>query len=78
MEQGDQHSTTRCADRMTQGNGATVDIDSTGVPAQFLTDSQGLRGEGFVGFDQLDLVERPASLGQATRPMTAGSTPALA
>ncbi|MNX92628.1 hypothetical protein D3C86_1247780 [compost metagenome] len=51
---------------MTQGDGAAVDVDLVQVPFQVLGHGQRLRGESFVGFDQVQLTDVPASLVQAT------------
>ena len=50
---------------MAEGDGAAVHVDLIGIPAQFLTHRQRLHGEGFVGFDQVQLGQRPAGLFQA-------------
>ena len=39
---------------------AAVDVDLAGVPAEVLVDRAGLRGEGLVGLDQVE-VARPSS-----------------
>ncbi|GEM_PF-3169221 len=70
---------------MADGNGAAVDVDLCHVPAELLADRKRLGGECLVGFDQVELLERPARFLQASlvadtgaMPMIAGSTPALA
>ena len=70
---------------MAEGDGAAVDVDLAGVPAEVLVDGAGLRREGLVGLDQVEVVGLPAGLLRAAReagigpePMMAGSTPACA
>src|SRR5690606_20946752 len=53
------------ADGVTQGNGAAVDVDLFGIPAQSLADAQCLGGKGFVGLDQIQIGQLPAGLFQA-------------
>ena len=50
---------------MANGNCAAVDVDLARVPVQFLAHGQRLRGERFVGFDQVQLLQRPAGFAQA-------------
>ena len=38
---------------MPDGNGATIDVDDIRIPAHIFVDSTGLRGERFVGFNQI-------------------------
>ena len=71
---------------MADGDGAAIDVDLAGVPAHVLVDGAGLRGEGLVGFDQIEVARpssRPSSApareaGIGPVPMIAGSTPACA
>lgn len=65
VQQGDQHAAAGAADRVAEGDGAAIDVDLAGVPVEFLANCQGLRGEGFVGFDQVQVSQLPAGLGQA-------------
>ena len=60
----------RGADRVADGDGAAVDVDLVGVPAELLADRERLRGEGLVGFDQVEVGDRPAGFLQrlAARP----------
>ena len=50
------------ADRMAERDGAAVDVDLRGIPAEVLVDRAGLGGEGLVGLDQVEVVGRPAGL----------------
>ncbi|MCY1416646.1 hypothetical protein D9M71_321620 [compost metagenome] len=50
---------------MAKGDGAAVDVDLAGVPAEFLADRQGLCSKGFVGFDQVEVGQLPAGFFQA-------------
>ena len=45
---------------MAQGDGAAVDVDLGGVPAEVLVDRAGLGGEGLVGLDRFEVVGAPA------------------
>ena len=47
---------------MADGDGAAVDVDLVGVPADALVDGAGLGGEGLVGFDEVEIVDVPAGL----------------
>ncbi len=60
MQERDQYAAARRADGMSQRNRAAVDVDLLGIPAKFLADRQRLGGKGLVGFDQVQLVQRPA------------------
>ena len=62
VQQGHQHPAAGRADRVAKGDGAAVDVDPGGIPAQFPTHRQGLRGEGLVGLDQVQLLQAPAGL----------------
>ena len=66
MEQGHQDTAARGTNRVANGNCAAVDVDLARVPVQFLAHGQRLRGERFVGFDQVQLLQRPAGFAQAT------------
>ncbi len=50
---------------MANGNRAAVDVDFVGVPFQLFGHRQGLRGKGFVGFDQVQVADAPAGFVQA-------------
>ena len=51
------------ADGVADGDGAAVDVDLAHVEVQLTGDSDGLRGEGFVGLDEVDIVDGQAGLG---------------
>src|SRR5690349_18825150 len=53
---GDAHA--RAADRMTEGDCTTVDVQAIGVEFQFAIARDHLGGECFVEFDEIDLVQR--------------------
>ena len=70
---------------MADGDGAAVDVHVRGVPAHVLVHGAGLRGEGFVGFDEIEIAGFPAGLFQRrlrsrdrARAHDLGSTPACA
>jgi len=71
---------------MTDGDRAAIDVDDVRVPAEILVDGAALCGEGFVGFDKVKLIDRPAGLLERLArcrdgpgvPMMLGSTPAVA
>src|SRR5215208_2033462 len=44
-----EHARAGCADRMPERNGAAVDVDLGGIPAEVLVDRAGLGGEGLIG-----------------------------
>ena len=85
VEQRRQHARSRGADRMPDRDGAAVDVHDRRVPAHVLVDRERLGREGFVGLDELDVLDLPAGFSSALReagigpdPMMAGSTPAVA
>ena len=55
VQQSDENPATGASNWVAEGDGAAVDVDLTGVPVEFLTDRQRLRGKGFVGFDQVQV-----------------------
>ena len=57
-----EHARARGADGVADGDGAAVDIDLVGIPAQPLVDGAGLRREGLVGLDQVEVLDGPAGL----------------
>jgi hypothetical protein len=71
---------------MADGDCAAIDVDDRRIPAEILVDRAGLGGEGFVGFDQIEIADcfqpafssalRDAGIGPV--PMILGSTPAVA
>ena len=72
MQQRHQHARAGCTDRMADRDRAAVDL--RGIPAEVLVDRAGLRREGFIGLDQVeiaDLSSRPSSARRA-RPRSAG------
>src|SRR5437879_5988301 len=64
VEQGHQHARTRRADRMAERDGAAIDVDLGRIPAEILVDRAGLRGEGLVRLDQVEVLDLPAGLGE--------------
>src|SRR5690606_22753462 len=61
VEQADQDAAAGGADGVAEGDGTAVDVDLGAVPVQFAADGNGLGGEGFVGLDQVQLLQAPAS-----------------
>src|SRR5262249_43251692 len=55
VEQRHQHARAGRADRVAERDCAAVDVDLAGVPAEVLVDRAGLRREGFVGFDEVEV-----------------------
>ena len=51
------------ADGVADGDGAAVDVDLAHVEVQLTGDGDGLRGEGFVGLDEVDVLDGHAGLG---------------
>src|SRR3954452_16069674 len=62
MQQGDQDTGARRADRMAESDGAAIDVHLRRVPAHVLVDGAGLGGESLVRLDQVEIVHRPAGL----------------
>ena len=62
VEQRDENARAGSADRVTDRDGATMDVDLVEVPAEFLVDGDRLGREGSVRFDEIQLVDVPASL----------------
>jgi len=52
----------RSTDRVANGDRPAVDVDDVGVPAHVLVDRAGLRREGLVGLDEIEVADRPAGL----------------
>jgi hypothetical protein len=50
------------ADRMANRDRTAVDVDLGGIPAEVLIDRAGLRREGFIGLDQVEIANLPAGL----------------
>ncbi len=74
IDQRGEDARARGADRVADRDRAAVDVDLVGVPAELLADRKRLRGEGFVGFDQVEIGDRPAGLLQRA-PCEAGTGP---
>src|ERR1700744_997126 len=62
MQKSDKNARARCADRVADGDRAAVDIDDAGIPAEILIDSKRLRREGFIGLDEIEILDLPAGL----------------
>ena len=56
VQQGDDDTSAGSADGVADGDGAAVDVDLAHVEVQLTRDGDGLRGEGFVGLDEVDIV----------------------
>jgi hypothetical protein len=52
----------RAADRVAEGDCPTIRVGFHRVEAEPLVDRNGLRGKGFVGLDDVHLIERQAGL----------------
>ena len=73
------------AERVSEGDGAAVHVEAVRVDGQFLQAGEDLHGEGFVQFNEVDLVQRQAGelegfliAGTGPTPKRSGSTPAVA
>src|SRR5690606_33091912 len=64
MEQRCQHTCSGSSDRVADSDRAAINIDDVGVPAELLVHCTGLRGEGFVGFHKIEIVDAPPCLFQ--------------
>src|SRR5580704_1897275 len=62
VEQRYQYARTGGADRMPNGDGAAIDVDLLGVPAQVFIDRAGLRSERLVGLDEIEVADVPTGL----------------
>src|SRR5579872_226727 len=58
MQQSNHQSRAGRAQRMPQCNGSAVDVNFISIKAQLFLDCEILRGEGFIDFDQVNVVER--------------------
>ena len=58
-----EHAQTGGTDGVADGDGTTVDVHNRRVPAHILVHGQGLCGESFVGFDQVEVVRRAIEAG---------------
>src|SRR6478672_11044257 len=61
-EQRGQHARAGRTDWMADRDGAAIDVDLAGVPAEVLVDRAGLRRERLVGLDQIEVLDLPAGL----------------
>src|SRR5262245_29458300 len=57
-----EHAPAGSTDRMPDGDGAAIDVDLVGVPAQTLVDGASLGRERLVGLDQVEVLDAPAGL----------------
>src|SRR5438477_12360700 len=55
VQQRDEDPGARGADRVAERDRAAIDVELLGVEAEFLADRTGLRREGFVGLDQVEV-----------------------
>src|ERR1700692_1376470 len=62
VEQRHQHAGAGGADGVADRDRATVDVDLGRIPAEVLVDRAGLRGEGLIGLDQIEVADVPAGL----------------
>src|ERR1019366_5656476 len=60
MQQRHQHAPPGCADWMAERASHAVDVALGGIPAEVLVDRAGLRREGFIGLDQVEIADLPA------------------
>src|ERR1700761_1779687 len=64
VQQRHQYARTGGADRMADRDRAAIDVDLGRIPAEVLVDRAGLRREGFVGLDQVEIADAPAGFFQ--------------
>src|SRR5712692_9262844 len=62
VEQRNEDARAGRADRMAERDGAAVDVDLAGVPAEVLVDGAGLGGERLVRLYEVEVADRPAGL----------------
>src|SRR6266851_9048364 len=62
VQQRDQHAGTGSADGVADRDRAAVDVDLGSIPAEILVDGAGLRREGLIGLDQIEIADVPAGL----------------
>ena len=62
MQQGDDDTSAGSADGVADGDRAAVDVDLAHVEAELTGNSDGLGREGFVGLDEVDIVDGQAGL----------------
>src|ERR1044072_9426155 len=60
VEKGGEDAGARGADRVADRDRAAVDVDLVGVPAELLADRERLGGERLIGFDEVEIGDRPA------------------
>lgn len=86
MQQRDEDPTARGADGVAKRNRTTVYVHLTFIPAEQFANGQRLRGKGFICFNDVHFIQRPACPGQSRleqaltgpMPITDGSTPVTA
>src|SRR6266849_5192801 len=61
IDERDENTGTAGADGMAEGDSATVNVHARPVPVKFLAVRQGLRGKGFIDFDQVKVVDLQTS-----------------
>ena len=64
MQQGGDDARAGCADRMTECAGAAVDVQACVIDADVVHRGHCHRGEGFVHFEQIDVIDTPAGAGE--------------
>src|SRR5262245_30705917 len=62
VEQRHENARPRRADRMAERDGAAIDVDLRRIPAEILVDGAGLRREGLVRLDEIEVAGLPARL----------------
>jgi len=85
IQQGDEDAGTGSADGMADCDGSAVDVDLRGIPTHLIPNRAGLRGEGFIDFQQIKVFDFPSRTletfvrcGAGPIPMILGSIPAAA
>src|SRR5947208_15460421 len=56
VEQRHENARARRADRVAERDGAAIDVDPVGVPAEVAVDGAGLRRERLVGLDEVEIL----------------------
>ena len=64
VEQGDEDAGAAGSDGMADGDGSAVDVDAVEGEAELFGDAEGLDAEGFVEFEEFDVVEGPVGAGE--------------
>src|SRR5579885_872160 len=62
IEQRGENARARGADRMTEGDGAAIDVELGRIEAELLADRDRLCSEGLIGLDEIKILHRPAGL----------------